>query len=196
MGKLRDRWQFDFDGMDRWERFDEIDVGLIDGIKFHAIWDDGGDHKSIQHDSIESELIHPEVKSLTSKMAMRTLECCQGLIQFMSDTYQDYLPSFGSETTTWDFVCLCIEKVLTSEFAETKLLVNGGLDLAHTNFGSKMIWCSLRMVCVQEKFLEVGISNHPILSSTCSRYLIKSSSAFPRSYRHGQRSPSRRRPVR
>ena len=31
------------------------------------------------------------------------------------------------------------------------------------------------MVCVQEKFLEVGISNHPILSSTCSRYLIKNS---------------------
>ena len=50
-----------------------------------------------------------------------------------------------------------------------------GLDLGQQNFGSRMIWGSLRVVCVQERFLEVGISNHPILASTCSRYLIKNS---------------------
>ena len=127
----------------------------------------------IQHD-IDSDLSHPEVKSLASKMAMRTLEFCQALIQFLLDTYRDYLPSFGCSTKTWDFVCLCVEKVLTSEFAEARSLVHG-LDLAQPNFGSKMIWGSLRILCVQERFLEVGIGNHPILSSTCSRYLIKNS---------------------
>ena len=130
-------------------------------------------HKTIQHD-IDADLSHPEVKSLASKMAMRTLEFCQALIQFLSDTYQDYLSSFGCTTKTWDFVCLCVEKVLTSEFAEAKSLMSG-LDLGQQNFGSKMIWGSLRVVCVQERFLEVGIGNHPILSSTCSRYLIKNS---------------------
>ena len=130
-------------------------------------------HKTIQHD-IDADLSHSEVKSLASKMAMRTLEFCQALIQFLSDTYQDYLSSFGCATKTWDFVCLCVEKVLTSEFAEAKSLMSG-LDLGQENFGSKMIWGSLRVLCVQERFLEVGIGNHPILSSTCSRYLIKNS---------------------
>ncbi len=130
-------------------------------------------HKTVQHD-IEADLVNPEVRSLASKMAMRTLEFCQALIQFLSDTYQDYLSSFGCTTKTWDFVCLCVEKVLTSEFAEARSLVCG-LDLGQPTFSSKIIWGSLRVVCVQERFLEVGIANHPILSSTCSRYLIKNS---------------------
>ena len=130
-------------------------------------------HKTMQHD-IEADLVNPEARSLASKMAMRTLEFCQALIQFLSDTYRDYLSSFGCETKTWDFVCLCVEKVLTSEFAEARSLVCG-LDLGQPSFSAKIIWGSMRIVCVQERFLEVGISNHPILSSTCSRYLIKNS---------------------
>ena len=98
-------------------------------------------HKTIQHD-IDADLSHPKVKSLASKMAMRTLEFCQALIQFLSDTHQDYLSSFGCATKTWDFVCLCVEKVLSSEFAEAKSLMSG-LDLGQQNFGSKMIWGSL-----------------------------------------------------
>ena len=62
-------------------------------------------HKTIQHD-IDADLTHPEVTLLVSKMAMRTLEFCQALIQFLSDTYQYYLSLFGCTTKTWDFVCL------------------------------------------------------------------------------------------
>ncbi len=128
-------------------------------------------HKTIQND-IQNELHHAEVRSLAAAMAMRTYEFCQALIQFLSDTYQDYFPSFGCTTKTWDFVCLCVEKVLTSEFAEARSLAPG-LDLAQKHFGMNTIWCSLRIVAVQERFMEVGIANHPILSSTISRYLIK-----------------------
>ena len=130
-------------------------------------------HKTVQND-IQSELHNAEVRSLAARMAMRTHEFCQALIQFLSDTYRDYFSSFGCTTKTWDFVCLCVEKVLTSEFSEAKSLASG-LDLSQKNFSARSIWCSLRIVAVQERFLEVGIANHPILSSTISRYLIKNS---------------------
>ena len=101
-------------------------------------------------------------------------EFCLGLIQFFTDTYQDYIHSIGCTTKTWDFVCLCVEKILTTEFAEARTLACG-MDLAQPRYAVKMIWASLRIVSVQERLLDIGIANHPILSSICSRYLIKNS---------------------
>ena len=130
-------------------------------------------YKTIQND-IDCDLKHSDVKALAYKMAQRTQEFCLGLIQFFTDTYQDYIHSFGDTTKTWDFVCLCVEKILTTEFAEARTLACG-MDLAQPRYAVKMIWASLRIVSVQERFLDIGIANHPILSSTCSRYLIKNS---------------------
>ncbi len=94
----------------------------------------------------------------------------------MTDSYLEYMGSFGESDRTWDFVCECVERILTTEFREAKSLATG-MDFSEPDFNIKMIWCSLNVCAAQEKFLEVGISNHPVLSSTISRYLIKNTSA-------------------
>jgi hypothetical protein len=90
----------------------------------------------------------------------------------MSNTYQDFQNSFGDADQTWDFVCLCVEKILTVEFSEAKSLACG-MNFHSSNFGPRMLWCSVKVVAVQESFMEIGIANHPILLATCSRFLIK-----------------------
>ena len=122
------------------------------------------------------DLQDPEVKMIASIMMNGSEKFCRELFVYMADTYQEFLGCFGDPDTTWDFVCQCIEKVLTTEFQEAKSLATG-MDFTDSEFSIKMIWCSMNICAVQEKFLEVGIANHPVLSSTISRYLIKNTNA-------------------
>ena len=105
-------------------------------------------------------------------MLARSVSFVSKLFVYMSNTYQDFMHSFGDTDQTWDFVCLCVEKILTVEFSEAKSLACG-MNFHSTNFGPRMMWCSVNVVAVQETFLEIGIANHPILSATCSRFLLK-----------------------
>ena len=156
------------------------------GIQSFARWGEPGDtdcyrakalealekvERTLSHD-IEADLMSSEVKTFASKMLARSVSFVSKLFTYMSNTYQDFMKSFGDADQTWDFVCLCVEKILTVEFSEAKSLACG-MNFHSTNFGPRMLWCSVKVVAVQETFLEIGIANHPILSATCSRFLIK-----------------------
>ena len=156
------------------------------GIQSFARWGEPGDtdcyrakalealekvERTLSHD-IESDLKSSEVKTYASKMLARSVSFVSKLFVYMSNTYQDFMHSFGDTDQTWDFVCLCVEKILTVEFSEAKSLACG-MNFHSTNFGPRMLWCSVNVVAVQETFLEIGIANHPILSATCSRFLLK-----------------------
>jgi hypothetical protein len=156
------------------------------GIQSFARWGEPGDtdcyrakalealekvERTLSHD-IDADLTSSEVKTFANKMLTRSVSFVTKLFTYMSNTYQDFLKSFGDADQTWDFVCLCVEKILTVEFSEAKSLACG-MNFHSSNFGARMMWCSVKVVAVQESFLEIGIANHPILSATCSRFLIK-----------------------
>ncbi len=146
-----------------------------DGLRYRALESLEEVYRTIQTD-IENDIVDPLVKNLANLMLTRTDKFVRDLFNFMTDTYVEYLGSFGDSDRTWDFVCQCVEKILTSEFQEARSLANG-MDFSDPDFNLKMIWCSLRIASVQEKFLEVGMANHSVLSSTVSRYLIKNTNA-------------------
>ena len=64
-------------------------------------------HKTVQND-IQSELCDTKVRSLAARMAMCMHEFCQALIQFLLDTYQDYVLSFGCTSKTWGISFVCV----------------------------------------------------------------------------------------
>ena len=156
------------------------------GIQSFARWGEPGDtdcyrakalealekvERTLSHD-IDADLTSSEVKTFANKMLTRSVSFVTKLFTYMSNTYQDFQNSFGDADQTWDFVCLCVEKILTVEFSEAKSLACG-MNFHSSNFGPRMLWCSVKVVAVQESFMEIGIANHPILSATCSRFLIK-----------------------
>ncbi len=129
--------------------------------------------KNIRED-IERVLKSPEVKSLCLSMLLSTVEFIKSLFAYMTDTYEELETSFGDENKTWDFTCKCVEDVLTTEFSESRAIAPG-MDFGDSTFTLRMIWCSLQILTVQQKFMDVGIANHSTLSATYSRFLIKNS---------------------
>ncbi len=144
-----------------------------DGLRYKAEEAIVRVQRNIRED-IEKTCRSPEVRSLCLSMLIATVEFVKALFAYMTDTYEDLFLSFGDESKTWDFVCKCVEDVLTTEFSEARAIAPG-MDFGDDSFSIRMAWCSLKILCVQQKFMDVGIANHSTLSATYSRFLIKNS---------------------
>ena len=115
-----------------------------------------------------------EVKALASQMLLRSADFMRANFQYISDTYYKLIPVFADATETWDFVCYCMEQILTTEFGDARSQASG-LDFRNPNSSIRMVWVSMRIVMVQESFMEVGIVNHASLSGAYCRFLIHNS---------------------
>ncbi len=162
-----------FSGMPTYQRYG--DPSNPDGLLYRALETLEEILRTILSE-IESDIASPEIRMLATTMLSRSEKFIRDLLSFMTDSYLEYMGSFGDTNTTWDFVCECVERILTTEFREAKSLATG-MDFSEQDFSIKMIWCALNICTAQERFLEVGIPNHPVLSSTISRYLIKNTNA-------------------
>ena len=160
-----------FGAMPTQEHFGEI--GRKDGLRHRALLALDRVVKNITFD-IQHLLKDPEVKSLASMMLLRTADFIRANFQYIGDTYYELIPVFENSDQTWDFVCYCVEQILTTEFSDARAMASG-LDFRDPNLSKRMMWVSMRIVMVQEKFMEVGIANHSSLSGAYCRFLIKNS---------------------
>ena len=63
---------------------------------------------------------------------------------------------------------------MTTEFSDARAQASG-LDFRDANLSKRMLWVSMRVVVVQESFMEVGLANHSSLSGAYCRFLIRNS---------------------
>ena len=49
---------------------------------------------------------------------------------------------FADEVEAWDFVCYCVEQILTTEFSDARAQASG-LDFRDSNLSKRMLWVSV-----------------------------------------------------
>lgn len=160
-----------FSAMPTQRQFGEM--GDKDGLRHRALLSLDRVVKNITFD-IQHLLKNPEVKALATLMLLRTADFVRATFQYISDTYYELIPVFANEVETWDFVCYCVEQILTTEFSDARAQASG-LDFRDSNLSKRMLWVSMRVVMVQEGFMEVGLANHSSLSGAYCRFLIRNS---------------------
>ena len=97
--------------------------------------------KNITFD-IQHLLKNPEAKALATLMLLHTADFVRATFQYISDTYYELIPVFANEVETWDFVCYCVEQILTTEFSGARAQASG-LEFRDSNLSKRMLWVSM-----------------------------------------------------
>ena len=147
--------------------------GSTDGIRYKALLELDRIVQSTRND-IQARVSDPTISQFLEHMLSRSHEFIRKLFDFITDTYASLIQTFENSTSTWDFVCHCVEHIFMHEFDVARSILRGH-DVKSEQFNERMLWTSLRTVVIQETFLSKTFQNHDSLSGAYSTFLLKNS---------------------
>lgn len=116
----------------------------------------------------------PEVRALATTLLSQCVSFIEHLCDFISDAYREINRSEATAIQSWDLVCFVVHQLFVTSFDKARRSVGSsvGDPTNRLSFGAHLLLATLRTVQVGVNLERTGLHNHPIVSSSYTKFIL------------------------